>query len=78
MFRVNSSRCSAGLQTHKLEMLPITDMDESVRQDVRKLRHSLRMPRDVNIYGVVFETHRGHVYEVVRDAPRTTYTDKEE
>ncbi|KAK9828647.1 hypothetical protein WJX72_001294 [[Myrmecia] bisecta] len=67
-----------GLQTHKMEVLPIRDLDESVREDVRKLRLSLRMPRDVNIYGFVYVTHEGRVREVVRDAPRVDYTDKEE
>jgi carbonic anhydrase len=48
------------------DFLPFADLEESVRTDVRTLRDSPFIPRDIPISGAIYDVRSGRVLEVVR------------
>ncbi|KAI7841095.1 hypothetical protein COHA_005321 [Chlorella ohadii] len=50
-----------------INMHPIYDLDQSVRDDVAKLRAEKRVKPDTAIYGLVFQTESGQLREICRD-----------
>ena len=41
-----------------MDFLPITDLEESVRQDVRRLREPL-IPKNLLIHGLIYDVNTG-------------------
>lgn len=55
--------CSAG---HFVKWLTITSQEESVLQDVLRIRQHPLVPRDIPIYGYVYDVKSGRLDEVVK------------
>ncbi len=49
--------------------LAITDFEQSIKHDVRLLRNSPAVPRNVKLYGFFYEINSGKLTEVARDIP---------
>lgn len=64
----NLVREHTGAETWHVDFLPFTDLVESVRADVARLRASPLLPRDASIWGAVFDVHDGTLTAVDRDA----------
>jgi len=47
-----------------VDFLPFTDLDESVREDVRRLRESPLIPREVSVEGYVYDVQSGRLTQV--------------
>ena len=47
-----------------IDFLPFSDLDESVRQDVRTIRSSPLIPDDISVSGLVFDVKTGRLREV--------------
>jgi len=56
-----SGGCSAG---HFIKWLTIKNQKESVRQDVRRIREHPLVPRNIPIYGYVYDVKTGRLVEV--------------
>ncbi|KAK9814571.1 hypothetical protein WJX72_008060 [[Myrmecia] bisecta] len=50
---------------------PITDVDESVREDVKKLRQLPMVRDDVTIYGFAYDVNTGALKQVVHDPSKS-------
>jgi carbonic anhydrase len=48
------------------DFLPFGDLEQSVRDDVNTLRDSPLIPKDIPIYGGIYDVKSGRVTEVVR------------
>jgi carbonic anhydrase len=55
-----------GADASHLDFLPFSDLEQSVRDDVRTLRESELIPDDVTLVGAVYDVESGEVREVVR------------
>lgn len=55
-----------GADASHLDFLTFSDLEQSVRDDVRKLRESELIPDDVTLVGAVYDVENGEVREVVR------------
>lgn len=53
-----------GVSVHGKDCLPFSDVEESVREDVRKLRESPLIPDDIVISGAVYDVNTGRISEV--------------
>jgi carbonic anhydrase len=53
-----------GGDASRIDFLPFTDLEESVREDVRALRESPLLPRAVDVRGFVYDVVTGRVTEV--------------
>lgn len=53
-----------GVSVHGKDFLPFSDVEESVREDVRKLRESPLIPDDIMISGAVYDVNTGRISEV--------------
>lgn len=53
-----------GVDVHDKDFLPFSDVEESVREDVRKLRESPLIPDDIVISGAVYDVNTGRISEV--------------
>jgi len=53
-----------GVDASKTDFLPFADLDESVRQDVRTIRESPLIPREVGVHGFVHDVKTGRLREV--------------
>lgn len=51
------------------ESLAISNFEDSIRHDVRLLRASAAVPKNVKLYGFFYEINSGKLSEVVRDIP---------
>lgn len=51
------------------DSLAITDFEASVRHDVKLLRASPAVPKNIKLYGFFYEMNSGKLTEVVRDIP---------
>ncbi|MBY5035027.1 carbonic anhydrase [Streptococcus gallolyticus] len=54
-----------GVDVHGQDFLPFIDVEESVREDMAKLRQSDLIPNDVEISGAVYDVDTGRMIEVV-------------
>ena len=52
------------MSVHGKDFLPFSDVEESVREDVRKLRESPLIPDDIVISGAVYDVNTGRISEV--------------
>lgn len=57
-------RSDLGADASRIDFLPFTDLDQSVRDDVRVLRESPLIPDDIEIAGLVYEPRTGRLREV--------------
>lgn len=48
------------------DFLTFTDLERSVREDVKKIRDSELIPDDVVVTGAIYDVHTGELREVVR------------
>lgn len=53
-----------GADAAKIDFLPFSDLDESVRTDVATLRASPLIPKDIPITGYVFDVRSGRLREI--------------
>ena len=53
-----------GADASRIDFLPFTDLDQSVRDDVRTLRDSPLVPGDIAINGLVYDPRTGRLREV--------------
>ncbi|MHB8377486.1 MAG: beta-class carbonic anhydrase [Dehalococcoidia bacterium] len=54
-----------GIDASEEDFLPFSDLDESVRDDVKMLRESPLIPDDVRVAGFVYDVRSGRLREVV-------------
>lgn len=47
-----------------IDFLPFSDLEEAVRQDVRTIRTSPFIPRDIPVYGFIYDVRTGRLREV--------------
>jgi len=57
-------RDDTGADASHIDFLPFSDVEESVRDDVRALRASPLIPRDIEITGLVYDPRTGRLREV--------------
>lgn len=55
-----------GVDASGQDFLPFSDLEQSVREDVEKVRSSELIPDDVSIYGAIYDVKTGELREVVR------------
>lgn len=53
-----------GVDVGDMEFHPFTDLEQSVRDDVQKLRDSNLIPDDIAVCGAVYDVHTGRVHRV--------------
>lgn len=53
-----------GTDVSHIDFLPITDPDETVRQDVDAIRRSPMVRDDIRVHGFVYDVHTGHLRRV--------------
>ena len=54
-----------GVDVHGKDFLPFSDVEESVREDVMKLRNSPLIPDDIEISGAIYDVDTGRISEVL-------------
>jgi carbonic anhydrase len=45
----------------KIDFLPFSDLEQSVRDDIEILRNSPLIPNDIPIYGAIYDVHTGRL-----------------
>ncbi len=55
-----------GVDASGQDFLPFSDLEESVGEDVEKIRASDLIPNDISVYGAVYDVKTGELREVVR------------
>ncbi len=58
-------QADTGRDTSHMDFLPFSDLDESVREDVRHIRENPFIPPDVEVSGWVYDVKTGKLREVV-------------
>ena len=61
-------RIETGADAWSIDFLPFRDLDESVREDVRRIRSSPFVPEGILVRGFVYDVHSGLITEVAVDA----------
>ncbi len=61
-----------GADASAIDFLPFADLDESVREDVRRIQASPFIAQDISVSGYVYDVRSGRLREVV--APTTAPT----
>ena len=59
-----------GVDAGAIDFLPFTDLEESVREDVRRIQASPFIAADIPVSGFIYDVHTGRLQQVV--APTTT------
>jgi carbonic anhydrase len=54
-----------GSDASHMDFLPFTDLEESVRDDVRRIRNYPFIPPDVEVSGWVYDVKTGKLQEIV-------------
>lgn len=57
-------RSDLGADASSVDFLTFSDLDESVREDVRTIRRSELVPDDISVSGAVYEVETGRLREV--------------
>ena len=57
-----------GVDTTGRDFLPFPDLEQSVRDDVEKLRNSDLIPDDIVVSGAIYDVHTGELREVVQSS----------
>jgi len=58
-------RADTGADPTGIDFLPFSDLQESVRQDVRRITGSAFIPQDIPVAGFVYDVRTGRLEEVV-------------
>lgn len=58
-----------GADASGIDFLEFSDLDESVREDVRRIRESPFIPGDIPVSGFVYDVRTGRLREVVGPSP---------
>ena len=58
-------RAERGADAAHIDFLPFSDVDESVRQDVARIRSSPLLPRDIPVSGYTYDVRTGRLQQVV-------------
>jgi carbonic anhydrase len=53
-----------GIDASGIDFLPFPDLDQSVRDDLKKIRSSPLIPQDIPVRGFVYDVHTGALREV--------------
>jgi carbonic anhydrase len=61
-------QAETGRDASDIDFLPISDLDESVREDVGRIRENPFVPQDVVVSGWVYDVKTGQLREVVQAA----------
>lgn len=56
-----------GVDASGQDFLPFSDLEESVREDVRKLRASELIPDGIEVRGAIYDVKTGELHEVATD-----------
>ncbi len=56
-----------GVDTTGRDFLPFSDLEQSVRDDVRIIRDSDLIPDDIQVSGAIYDVQSGRIEEIVRD-----------
>jgi carbonic anhydrase len=59
-------QADTGRDASHIDFLPFSDLKESVRQDVRRIRENPFVPDDVEVSGWIYDVKTGQLQEVVR------------
>jgi carbonic anhydrase len=59
-------RADLGVDASEWDFLPFTDLEASVRADVKALRESALIPNDIPIAGAIYDVRSGQLREIVR------------
>ena len=59
-------QADTGRDASHIDFLPFSDLEESVRQDVRRIRENPFVPEDVEVSGWIYDVKTGQLQEVVR------------
>jgi carbonic anhydrase len=57
-----------GMDTTGRDFLPFPDLEQSVRDDVEKLRNSDLIPDNIVVSGAIYDVHTGELREVVQSS----------
>ena len=55
-----------GVEVSGQDFLPFSDLEESVREDVEKIRASELIPNDIAVSGAIYDVKTGGLREVIR------------
>ena len=55
-----------GVDVMGWDFLPLPDLEQSVRDDVEKLRNLSLVPDDIVVSGAIYDVHTGELREVVQ------------
>lgn len=58
---------ATGADASAIDFLPFSDLEQSVRGDIRLIRESPFIPKDIPIRGFVYDVHTGRLSEVSVD-----------
>jgi carbonic anhydrase len=58
-------RADTGRDASRLDFLPFSDLEQSVRDDVRRVRENPFIPADVTVSGWIYDVKTGQIREVV-------------
>jgi carbonic anhydrase len=58
-----------GVDAAGIDFLPFSDLEASVRDDIRRLTESPLIRRDITISGFIYDVRSGRLQEVVRPQP---------
>ncbi len=62
-------RVDLGVDVGQRDFMPFDDLEKALRDDVRTLRESELISRDVSIVGAVYDVKTGRLTEVVKSRP---------
>ncbi len=57
-------RRNLGVDASLVDFLPLSDLDESLQQDVATIRSSPLLPSDIGVHGFVFDVRTGRLRDV--------------
>ncbi len=57
-------RRNLGVDASSVDFLPLSDLDESLRQDVETIRSSPLLPSDIPVHGFVYDVRTGRLRNV--------------
>lgn len=59
----------AGADASEIDFLPFADLEESVREDVRRILESSFIPEDIPVSGFLYDVRTGRLEEVAGAPP---------
>ena len=56
---------NVGVDASGIDFLPFSDLEQSVREDVEKIRSSPFLPKDILVSGFVYDVYTGRLHQVM-------------